>query len=258
MKRVILVAFLGLFLLVLSAQTIENKTKIHEHQPIFLDLSGGISLPVGKNFTGLDRNNTSAGYADNGYFARVEVDWMGKTDFGMAIQYTLQHNPLKGAAKNIIPFGGLDSLGTGSWNNHYLLIGPVYMKSISKFVIEANLLGGIILSFSPVFDTWNLASKAKVSNHAFGFGCGIGIGVGYNISPKIALNVNVGYLCGFPQVKVSNRAELLTHDTTIAYNWVTHENDTTVNERNYTAVSENSFKKTVSAFNAGIGLIIKF
>ena len=258
MKTLTFVSLFILFSVVLSAQTPGNKAMDPEKQRIYLDLAGGLSWTSGKNYADLDRNNPKAGYADKGYFFHAEVDFMGKQDFGLAVHYNFQHNPIQVSARNTIPLNGPDSLGIGSWNNHYLLIGPVYMKSISKFVIEAKLLGGIILSFSPVYNTRNLASNTIDANHAFGFGGGIGIGVGYNISPRIALNLSVSYLCGFPQLNKSYKTELISHDTTITYNWVTHENDTTVDSHPYTAVSENTFKKTVSAIYAGIGLIIKF
>ena len=242
MKTLTFVSLFILFSVVLSAQTPGNKATDPEKQRIFLNLAGGLSWPTGKNYTDLDRNNTQAGYSEKGYFLRAEVDWMGKKDLGIAFQYTFQHNPLQDSAKTIIPSGSNDSLGRGSWANHYLLIGPYYMKTISKFVIEAKLLIGMVVSFSPVYNTSNPETHSKESNHGFGLAWGGGIGLGYNISPRMTFLVNVGYMAGYPKA-------------TVEYKHYVYDSLT---QQNIISLNDISFKKSLSAIHAGFGLIYKF
>ena len=58
-----------------------------------LEFSGGYSMAMG-NYNAVDTLDAKSGYATNGWQVQLTFDWMGKKDFGMAIQYTFQKNLL--------------------------------------------------------------------------------------------------------------------------------------------------------------------
>lgn len=239
MKKQALILILALIFAQLAAQTTDPAVK--KRNPVLLQVESGISIPVGKNYSDLDRTNTKAGFAANGFYIGLGAVWMGEKDFGVGIHYTFQHNPLQPEAHDLIPYGGVDSLGSGSWNNHYLMIGPTYHATFSKFLVEVTLMGGLALTFSPVFETQDPYTQERKSHPAFGFGLGAGIGLGYNITPKIALKVSAGYRGCYPQA-------------TVEYQQLVYDS---VSQQNLVQATDYESKKTVSTFQAGLGLTIK-
>ncbi|HTX89359.1 MAG TPA: hypothetical protein VMC08_10245 [Bacteroidales bacterium] len=211
----------------------------------FIDLSPGVSFPIGKVYPLFDTNSTKSGYASTGYIIQANLAWLGKSDWGLGLQYTFQHNPLKSGASEVVPDGTTYPLGKGGWSNNYLMVGPVYLPSFKKVILEIEGLIGIIISFSPVFNDTDPRNGMNNSNIGFGFGLGARAGVGYMITPKIAVMLNLNYLGGFPVASKEYQPQSLGYDSV-------------TNQIIYSALTEIKIKKTVSTFNIGAGIVYKF
>ena len=139
---------------------------------------------------------------------------MGKKDFGLAISYAYQRNPFKNAANEVYPYSGHpnDSLVSGTWSNHYLMLGPVFMKTIGKIHIDAKILGGVLVSSGANFYTPDPRDTMEYSynkNIATGFAYQVSAGVGYTFSKHIALKFNLSLLGGWPGINRQYGAQFL-------------------------------------------------
>jgi len=222
------------------AQKDTQEKKAGEKQGIYLDASAGASFPLG-TYANDDPKNDATGYAKPGFFIQANADWMGKTNFGLAFQLSYQNNSLKDTAKSVYSYGA--TIGSGNWSNIYIMAGPVFLKQIKKMVIDAKLLGGFLISTSPVFQTTDPDTKLKEGGTGTGFALGVNIGVGYALSQKVSLKLTLGYLAGFPK-RDSQTAQVISIDTTGHFI--------------YSAPIGVTIKKTVSTFNTGLGIIYKF
>ena len=239
-KRFILFSLLILPFLASTQQTQTVQTSFST-KGVFLDASAGLSLPVGA-YAMSNEGNSQSGFSRNGLVVQLTCDWMGKKDFGLAFQYTFQLNPLKNAYKDSVLPGMSVPLGSGNWSNHYIMAGPVYLKYFKKFLFEAKVLVGVIISTSPLFKTVDPAYKTVSGNTGTGLAFGLGAGAGYKVSSNIALMINAEYLMGTPKIDRQYGAQIIGYrDSAFVYS----------------APVNFDTKKIVSSFNLGISIIFK-
>ena len=224
------------------SQKIAEEKKTKEKQKVYLDASVGAAIPLG-NYANDDPKNDATGYAKTGFYIQANADWMGKNNFGLAFQLTYQNNSLSDLAETVYTYDTTNPLGPGNWSNIYVMAGPVFLKQFKKLAIDARVVGGFIISTSPVFKTINPETKQNEGGTATGFALGMNIGLGYALSQKVALKFTLGYSAGFPK-RDSQTANVIGIDT--AGRFI------------YSAPVDISIKKTVSTFNTGLGVIYKF
>ncbi len=152
MRRIFLLICFSFLPFLIFSQVAKKKTDTASTSRIYLDASGGIAFPLGA-FAKYDIENSASGFATQGFLAEINLDWVNPNNFGLGFQYTFQRNPLKSSVKNDTMTGYEEALGSGSWNNHYVMAGLVYMRFIHKVYIEGRALAGVVISFSPVFNT---------------------------------------------------------------------------------------------------------
>jgi opacity protein-like surface antigen len=233
--------FLLILPIIASAQQTQTVPASPSTKGIFFDASAGLSLPLGA-YAGSDEGNEQSGFSRNGFIVQLACDWMGKKDFGLALQYTFQLNPFKNTSKDSILPGMSVPLGSGNWANHYIMAGPVYMKYFKKILFEAKVLIGVIISTSPLFKTEDPAFKTVSDNTGTGFAFGIGAGAGYRLSSSVALKLNAEYLIGTPKIDRQYGAQIIGYrDSAFVYSPPVNF-DT---------------KKVVSSFNLGLSIIFR-
>jgi hypothetical protein len=226
-----------------TAQKSDAEKKTKTKQNIYLDASAGASIPLG-DYAGDDLNSETSGYAKPGFFIQANADWMGKKNFGLAFQLMYQNHSLSEEATKLFLYDTIDAVGPGNWSNIYIMAGPVFLKYIKKISVDAKLVGGFIISTCPIFETRNPETNLTEGGTATGLGLGVNIGVGYAVSQKVALKVTMGYIAGFPKIERQYNATVIGMDTTGHYI--------------YSSPTDISRKRTVSTFNAGLGVIYKF
>jgi hypothetical protein len=209
------------------------------------------------DYGAVDKSNKKSGYATNGWQFQLTFDWMGTKDFGLAIQYTFQKNPLKDSAEFIVPDGWTNgTLGTGSWSNHYLLAGPVFMKVFGKIHVDAKILGGVIVSSSSNFNTPNPTDSTGLKmdkNLGTGFAYEISAGVGYAFSPQIALKFNLSLMGGWPGKNRQYGSQLTGYEKyTDPVTGISYQRPV------YSAPIEYEIKKVVFTLNPSLGLVYRF
>jgi len=239
----------------LSAQTSETKPEEKKNHNMALEFSAGYSLPFG-NYAAIDSANEKSGYAKSGFQVQIALDWMGKSDFGLAVQYTFQRNPLKDTAAFFIPTDRNAPLGTGSWTNHCLMGGPVFMKTLKKVYLDAKILGGIILSSGTNFNTPDPTDTTGIRysrNTGTGFVYQISAGVGLKVSANLALKFNLSLLGGWPEAKKQYKPQIIRYEKHI--DPIT---GFTYQEAVYSAPVDYSIKKVISTVNPSIGLVYRF
>jgi hypothetical protein len=209
---------------------------------MYIDLMIGAAVPVGSAYPSTDLNNKKAGYATTGFLVQGSFDWIGNRNFGIALQLAYQSNPINETVKEDTLDGTLYPIGTGNFQNIYLMAGPVYLQKINKLIIDVKVTGGFIISSGPPFSMTNPDTRQKDSKTATGFGLGINAGAAYEISPHVALRLGLGYMAGFPSVSEQYNA--------------TQYYDPVLQQIVYTAPAEIKISKTVSTFNAGLGIVI--
>jgi hypothetical protein len=135
MKKTALLLLVCAYYSVAYTQTSDVDPKVAKNRNMGLEASAGYSIALG-TYAAFDQKNKKSGYATSGWLVQLTFDWMGKKDIGLALQYTFQQNPLKDAANLVYPNGIPESAGTGNWSNHYLMFGPVFMKTIHHLHID--------------------------------------------------------------------------------------------------------------------------
>lgn len=207
------------------------------------------------DYGGYDKSNGKSGYASNGWLAQVTFDWMGKRSLGLALQYTYQRNALLDTAANTIPSGPFKyPLGTGSWSNHFLMAGPVFMHRFNKIHLDVKLLVGGVISSSPVFNMTDPVNGQNVKDVGMGLAFQASAGVGYTISPQFTLKFNLGYLAGWPSKSKTYGQQLIGYEEikdpitgeVIGY------------EPLYSAPAEYEIKKVISTLNPSLGVVFRF
>jgi hypothetical protein len=208
---------------------------------VYLDISAGLSQPLG-DYAGSDAGSDRSGFSRSGLLAQVACEWMGKKDFGVAVQYAFQLNPMKKTARDLVLPTMTDSLGSGDWANHYLMVGPVYVKYFKKILFEAKILIGVIISSSPLFKTEDQELKAVSNNTGTGLAGGVGAGAGYRVSSTVTLKLNAEYLFGTPKIHRQYGGQVVGD---------------TLGALVYSPTNNFDTKKVVSSFNLGLSVIIK-
>ena len=226
------------------SQEPETKQASAASKNIYLDLLVGGAFPAGNSYPSTNTDDKKAGFAVTGFLLQGSFDWMGKKDLGIAFQVTYQNNPINDKVTYDTLEGNVFPIGTGNWQNIYIMAGPVYVKKIKKFIIDAKVTGGFIISTGPVFSMTNPETKQRENKTATGFGLGLGAGAAYKITSHLAFRLGLGYLAGFPSVSKQYAA--------YPY-W-----DYSKNQIVYTAPVEIKISKAVSSFDAGLGIIILF
>ena len=240
----------------LFAQQPSDSVKVRKYRNMGFEFSAGYSMVMG-NYSELDKENKKAGYSTNGWLAQLTYHWLGPKNFGLAIQYSFQNNPLADSTKSICPDGwSSGTLGPGSWSNHYLLIGPVFIKTIKKVYIDAKILGGIIVSSSANFTTQDPSDTTgmkKDINLGAGFAYGFSAGIGYAFSSHLALKVNAAFMGGWPMKKRQYGSKFLYFKE--------YRDPITgliVTEAVYSTPVTYEIKKVVTTFNVTLGLVYRF
>lgn len=219
-----------------------------------VEFYAGYSVALG-DYNGYDKSNGKSGYASNGWLAQVTFDWMGKRSLGIAVQYTYQRSALLDTAANTIPSGPFKyPLGTGSWSNHFLMAGPVFMHQFNKIHLDVKVMLGGVISASPVFNMTDPVSGQNVKDVGMGLAFQASAGVGYTISPQFTLKFNLGYLAGWPSKSKTYGQQLIGYEEikdpitgeVIGY------------EPLYSAPAEYEIKKVISTLNPSLGVVFRF
>jgi hypothetical protein len=230
-----------------TSDTPETRTR-----RIFIEGSAGVSVPLGQ-YKKTDPKTNKSGFANTGFLAQITGDWMGKKDLGVALQYTFQSNPISSSSKNDTLPGRFFPLGTGSWTNHYLMLGPVYIKQIKKLTLNAKILGGIVFAVSPLFSyTSPDVNLETVKNYGTGVSFQFAFAAGYSVSSRVSLKLEAGYIGAFPAFKKEFGGEYL--ETRTVYNEETHKWETF---DVYSPIVELDLKNYISTINASAGIIIR-
>jgi opacity protein-like surface antigen len=241
-KILLLTCLLFLPFLIFSQEKVK-KANSDSTGRIYLDASGGLSLPLG-SYANTDVKNSGSGFASPGFLAQVNLDWIGKDNYGLGLQYTFQHNALKSSVKNdkLSDMQTGQVIGVGSWTNHYLMAGLVVLKFIHKFYIEGKALFGVVLSSSPIFKTVDPIYKTPSTNIGTGFAYGVQLGAGYAVSPRITVKANIEYILGNPKIHRNYGAQYYVNDTGAII---------------YTPPLNVETKRTVSALLIKAGIVVK-
>jgi len=234
------------------AQTVGGTPKPSKNMAV--EFTAGYSIVMGE-YGQYDRENRKSGYASNGWLAQLTFDLLAKSGLGLAFQYSYQRNPLLDTAKNVNPIG-VDTnftLGTKAWSNHYILIGPVFMKTFKRVSIDVRAMAGYMLAFSPNFTYTDPVTRQNVTGGAGGFAFQFSAGIGYALSEHFILKLNVSYLGAFPQKKKEYKAQFLGY-----YEEVDPETGEKIWVPVWSDQIDINIKKTISTLNPGLGLIFRF
>jgi len=210
-KSLLLTCFFLLPFLIFSQEKVK-KADTAKTDEFYLDASAGLSLPLGA-YANADIKNSNSGFATPGFLAQLNLDWIGKDNYGLGFQYLFQYNALNSSVKDDTLSGMGQALGTGAWTNHYLMAGLVVLKFIHKFYIEGKTLAGVVLSSSPVFNTIDPVYKTPSTNIGVGFAWGIQLGAGYAVSPRVTVKANIEYILGNPKIHRNYGAQYFVNDT---------------------------------------------
>jgi len=251
MKKITVVIISLLLAGMLMAQQDTTMAKPEKNGRFILDFNAGYSMPFGK-YTHTDRDEDFAGYASNGFFVKASGNWLGRHSFGIAASYCFQSNNIQSNADTITPAGHYEPLGKKAWTNHYLMAGPVLIKSFGKFTLTVKVLAGGVLSFSPLFRIW-IPSLDSLNPEAITLseGPGIGVavqtlaGIGYHLTDNLTLNLSFSYLGANPA------------RTKDYYYYVEDKDPETGSTRLVYQGGERHVKKRISTFNIGLGIAIK-
>lgn len=239
-RRTGFILILALLTSALNAQTESMDTVSKAKSRVVIDVSGAWSLAMGK-YRETNIAGEYAGFASGGFIGQVGINWIGKHDLGLGVSYVFQHNGFQEKAKNICP-PGQDCLGSGGWNTHYLLGGPVYIKEFGRIIMDISVLGGFVISTGKIFsiEIPDTLHPYYSSGTGFGFGFQAKASAGYRVSKKIFITAGISYLGGSPSR--SKSFYTLVHIPIIGWTYIG---------------SETVIKKKISTINPGVGIMIK-
>jgi hypothetical protein len=209
---------------------------------LYLDASGGLSVPMGY-FARDDVKFGGSGFATPGFLFQVNLDWTGKSNSGLALQYTFQRNPLTSSVSKDTLSGMSGAVGTGSWTNHYLMVGVVFLHFIKKVYVEGRAMVGVIMSSSPLFNTVDPIFQTPSKNTGIGLAYGAQFGAGYKISPKVTLKASVEFILATPKIHHQYGAQQTL--------------DTITGTLIYSPPVTIETKRTVSALLVKAGIVVK-
>ena len=239
-RRTGFILILALLTSALNAQTENRDTLANTKSRVIIDVSGAWSMALGK-YRETTTTDDYAGYASGGFMGQVGINWIGKHDLGLGVSYVFQHNGFQEKAKDICP-PGQDCLGSGGWNNHYFLAGPVYIKEFGRLIMDISVLGGFVISTGKIFsiEIPDTLHPYFSSGTGTGFGFQAKASAGYRIGKKIFITAGISYLGGTPSR--SKSFYTLVQDPNVGWTYVG---------------SETVIKKKISAINPGVGIMIK-
>ena len=250
----LVIVFFSVFNMLYS-QIAETTAKEVRRRNMLVYVSGGYSAPLGI-YASSDKTNKNSGYAGGGFTVEAGVAWMGKKHLGLAVQYDFLQNPAKNMANLVYPNGVPDSVGSGPFTSHCLLLGPVFMMNIKRLYLEAKLLGGVMLSTGKIFNTpdpTDTTGTRSSQNTGTGFGFQLSAGVGYTIVRNLTFKFNLGLLGGWPVARNQYPSVLVGYQHMV--DPVTHIGyDTPV----YSAPVDLEVKKPVMTLNPSFGLVYQF
>jgi len=243
MKKIVLLTCILIIPFLIFSQGTVKKKDTASRGNIYLDISTGLSVPMGY-FARDDVKFGGSGFATPGFLGQINLDWMGKHSTGFAIQYTFQRNSLKSSVKNDTLTGMYKSLGSEPWTNHYLMAGLVYLHFIHNVYVEGRALIGVIFSSSPIFNTVDPKTYAYSTNTGVGLAIGVQFGAGYKISNRMSLKGSVEYLLGTPKIHHQYGAQLIGIDPVTG-------------KFLYSAPLNVETKRTVSSLLLKVGIVVK-
>jgi hypothetical protein len=208
------------------------------------------------DFASSDQENDRSGCATGGWHAQLTFDWMLQKDFGVALQYTYQRNLIEDGFNSVFPNGIPDSAGSGAWSNNYLLVGPVFMKTIGRLYIDAKLLGGLLISTGTMFDIpdpSDTTGMSSTTNVAAGFAYQVSAGVGFAVSSHFIIKFNLSIQGGWPAVSKEYGSRFIGYEE-----YINPKTGLPYYEAIYSAPITYEIKKVVTTFNPAIGLVYRF
>jgi hypothetical protein len=244
-------ALLLVSLMVILTSPIFSQQKTTSQPPsrhVFLMADGGYSLPLGK-YASDDDKDSEAGFASGGFYIQAGAYWLGKHNFGIGVSYAFQQSSVQGAADSVALNASGYYLGDKPWSNNYILAGPVFMKSIGRFDIQAGINAGFIISswsgFNIVLPKFDSLSEPQLSEGVgTGFAFQVKAGIAYQVSSRIGIRLDLSYLGGSPS-------------RTKTYYYYYYVVDPVLGIVPVYQGSEFTVKKKVNTFNAGLGITIK-
>jgi len=253
MKKIFILINLLLFTVMLMAQQDSVVIKSGKNGRFILDFNAGYSMPFGK-YTSTNKDENFGGFASHGFFVQASGNWLGRFGFGIAASYCFQRNFIQHNADTITPVGHYEPLGKKPWTNHYLIAGPVLIKSFGKFTLTVKALAGGGLSYSSTFKIW-LPSDPIDSltpgpmNLSQGPGLGVAFqalaGIGYNITDNLTLNLSFSYMGANPLRTKDYYVFNYVYDPEAGYYRPVYQG------------GERQVRKRISTFNIGLGIGIK-
>ncbi len=255
MKKYVVALLAAVLPVVLMAQQPAASEIVPSGKGMALEFSGGYSMPLGA-FASDDRDKDNSGYAGGGWTAGVSFSWLGKHGIGLGLRYAYMRNQMGHGVSLVYPNGVPDSVDPGSWSNHFLLAGPVFMQRINRIHIEARLMGGFLVSAGSLYDTRNVGDTVAMKidqNIATGFGLEIGAGVGYYLTDALVLKFSVALMAGWTTMSRDYPRVLLRYDETIDPN-----TGLPITVPVYSGGGQFEVKKTISALEPTLGLVFRF
>jgi len=248
MKKFLLLISVLVVTCSLMAQTVGTDTVKTKKGKVYLDLTAGYSMAFGE-YTANDREDKLAGFASNGFLVSGAVSWCGSHGFGLGVGYNYQNNPLQQEYADDTLVDMNEALGTKHWNNHYLMAGPVFYKPLGKWLINAKMLIGVNMAYSPLFalwmpstDTLNPEAVTKSEGPGFGLAFQALAGIGYRLTDRLFINLAISYLGANPSRKKEYSMYLNPEPPEVNPVYIQGER-----ERN----------KKISSFNINLGIAFK-
>lgn len=253
MRTTALILLMTLVTALASAQHDTVAISQKKNKNFTLDFSTGYSMPTGK-YASSDTTAKFSGYASGGFTFQFSGTWLGKRNLGLSATYCYQRNTLQKSVEFVKPDGHDFFLGTRPWSNHYLLAGPAYVNHFGKFSFMAKIQAGVVMAFSPNFSMSmpeNQADSTTPPSSYLSGGAGVGVAFqslvagGYQITDKLALNLNLSFLGANPGRTKSYYSASYYYDEELKQWLLVWQG------------GEFTIKKKISTFNIGIGLIYR-
>jgi hypothetical protein len=221
----------------------------------FYRFSVGYSVPMG-SYGAQDKRDKKSGFAGPGLRFLAGLDWLKRGSFGISLQYSYQRNPLQDPSTLVYPNGFPAGTDPGAWNNHYIMLGPVFRHHFDKFFIMARLMAGGMVSYGSTFNTPDPTDTTGMSSHtnlAGGLAWSAGGEIGYHFPRGPGVTLTLDVMGGWPGKTRQYPAMFI--------GWRPYYNPVTgivEYESVYTSPVEYEIKKVVTAFTIGIGVVFPF
>ena len=207
MKKFLVIALALLFCGVVTAQ--ENKA--HKELKSYLVLNAGPSFPVG-DFASTNEDNDNAGFAKTGFNLDVAYGYKFTSAVGLEISGVYTNHGLSKKATDL----------TGDLLDHFQMVAfmpGIYVggKIEKNTDIGCRLRGGYATVNSPRFVYEGSVEITEDWADAFVWGGGVSMKM--DVSRNIFISINLDYLQGRPEFKVTNN---LNQETIKAVQHIAH------------------------------------